>query len=52
MRSARERAAGPDRIEERHRTLDRGCGHDLALDGSELVTQVGHALLCCGSGGT
>jgi hypothetical protein len=35
----------PDRIEERHGALDRGSGHDLALDGGEFVTQFGHALL-------
>jgi hypothetical protein len=35
----------PDRVEQRHRALDLGCRHGLALGGSELVTQLGHALL-------
>jgi hypothetical protein len=35
----------PDRVEERDRALDRGRRHRLSLDGGELVTQLGHALL-------
>jgi hypothetical protein len=33
----------PDGIEERHRALNRSSGHGLALDGGELVMQLGHA---------
>jgi hypothetical protein len=33
----------PDRIEERHRALDRGGGHGLALHGGELFTQLATA---------
>lgn len=35
----------PDRIEQRHRALDLGRGHSLALDGGELQSKLGHAQL-------
>ena len=35
----------PDGIEERHRALDRGCGHGLAVGGGEFVALLGQSLL-------
>jgi hypothetical protein len=35
----------PDRIKQPDGALERGCRYRLALDGNELVMQLGHALL-------
>jgi hypothetical protein len=35
----------PDWVKECEGALDLGCGHDLALDGGELITQLSHTLL-------
>jgi hypothetical protein len=41
----RSGTAGSGTDEEREGALDLGRGHRLALDGGELVTQLGHSLL-------